>query len=52
MKLVLEIEFTPALTKDALETYGAKLQQQMGDIYRNTPGVSQEFIGITHRVIP
>ena len=51
MKLILEIEFTPALTKDALETYGEKLQQQMTTIYRSTPGVSKEFVGITHKVI-
>lgn len=51
MKLLLEIEFTPAVTKEVLETYGERLGGQMTTIYRNTPGVSKEFIGITHRVI-
>jgi hypothetical protein len=51
MKLLLEIEFTPALTKEALAAYGERLSGQMTTIYRSTPGVSKEFIGITHRVI-
>ena len=50
MKLILAIEFTPKLTKEDLEKYGARLQQQMTTIYRNTPGVSPEFIGITTKV--
>jgi hypothetical protein len=50
MKLILAIEFTPKLTKSDLETYGARLSKQMTTIYRNTPGVSPEFIGITAKV--
>ena len=50
MKLILAIEFTDKLTKSDLETYGEKLGGQMRAIYRNTPGVSQEFIGITTKV--
>ena len=50
MKLILEIEFTSALPKVALEEYGRKLEKQMEAIYRNTPGVSREFVGISHKV--
>ena len=51
MKLQIEIEFSPTITKDDLEKYGWRLEQQMTTIYRNTPGVSKEFIGITTKVI-
>jgi hypothetical protein len=50
MKLILAIEFTPEVSKESLETYAVKLSGQMRAIYRNTPGVSQAFVGITTKV--
>lgn len=50
MKLILTIEFSQMFTREDLENYAARLQQQLSTIYRSTPGVSQEFIGITTKV--
>jgi hypothetical protein len=50
MKLILAIEFTPEVSKQALEIYATRLGGQMRDIYRNTPGISQAFVGITTKV--
>jgi hypothetical protein len=50
MKLILSIEFTSEVSKESLEIYAIKLGGQMTTIYRNTPGVSQAFVGITAKV--
>jgi hypothetical protein len=50
MKLIMTIEFTPNITKDVLIAYAERLQGQMTTIYRSTPGICSEFIGITAKV--
>jgi len=50
MKLILTIEFSQMFTKADIETYAERISRQMTTIYKSTPGVSQEFIGITAKV--
>lgn len=50
MKLILTIEFSQMFTRADLETYAERLTRQLSTVYKSTPGVSQEFVGITSKV--